>query len=63
MWTKDKPQSDGYYWFSFDSDMRPAIVQVFHGSARFFGGDYIPTENMTGWWLGPITTPTDEGWL
>lgn len=63
MWTQEKPTADGYYWFYFDHDARPAIVQVFHENARFFGGDYMPVENMTGWWLGPITSPANGAWL
>lgn len=70
-WTKDKPETDGWYWYRHNPERfpdlptevaAPLLLMVYHDATRFqdtvnslFGSEI--NDNMDGLWAGPILPP------
>lgn len=62
-WTKEKPESPGWYWYNPGADYEPYIVRVVRGSID--GRLYVMCDGlstmdcMTGLWSGEIEPPIE----
>lgn len=52
MWTKDKPEASGFYWWRESADEDPEVVEFYNGET-YRAGAFISAEQaeLTGEWL------------